>query len=220
MNFQPSFLIIWIRSLQRQEVTGFATTLAMQDFSQLVKDYGKEQADVIVNITGNIISGQVTGDTAKKLSERFGKIMQDRESISINRTDTSISKSKQLDYTIPSSKISSPSSSKFVGMVADDPNEKIKLKMFHAEIQNDAEKLNEEAKHYKPIPQFSNVNSQQVMDNYFQIKLDVKTLIEREVKKLKSEVKIMQKKVPGDCNLCSPIWFHYHSTFCIFLRKL
>jgi hypothetical protein len=220
MNFQPSFLIIWIRSLQRQEVTGFATTLAMQDFSQLVKDYGKEQADVIVNITGNIISGQVTGDTAKKLSERFGKIMQDRESISINRTDTSISKSKQLDYTIPSSKISSLSSSKFVGMVADDPNEKIKLKMFHAEIQNDAEKLNEEAKHYKPIPQFSNVNSQQVMDNYFQIKLDVKTLIEREVKKLKSEVKIMQKKVPGDCNLCSPIWFHYHSTFCIFLRKL
>ncbi len=72
-----------------------ATTLAMQDFSQLKKDYGREQADVIVNITGNIISGQVMGETSKLLSERFGKIMQDRHSVPINRTDTSISHSRQ-----------------------------------------------------------------------------------------------------------------------------
>ncbi|WP_427874068.1 conjugal transfer protein MobC [Flavobacterium sp. MMS24-S5] len=69
-----------------------STCLGIQDFSQLRKDYGREQADVILNITGNIISGQVTGDTAKQLSERFGKIMQDRESLSINRSDTSISR--------------------------------------------------------------------------------------------------------------------------------
>ncbi|MEI9911580.1 MAG: TraM recognition domain-containing protein [Bacteroidota bacterium] len=78
-----------------------ATTLGVQDFSQLKKDYGKDQADVIMNITGNIVSGQVTGETAKQLSERFGKIMQDRTSLSINRTDTSISKSKQLDSAVP-----------------------------------------------------------------------------------------------------------------------
>ena len=78
-----------------------ATTLGVQDFSQLKKDYGKDMADVIMNITGNIISGQVTGETAKQLSERFGKIMQDRSSVSINRTDTSISRSKQLDSAIP-----------------------------------------------------------------------------------------------------------------------
>jgi type IV secretory pathway TraG/TraD family ATPase VirD4 len=101
-----------------------ATTIAMQDFSQLRKDYGKEQADVIVNITGNIISGQVMGDTVKILSERFGKIMQDRESLSINRMDTSISKSMQLESAIPRSKISALSSGEFVGMVADDPHEK------------------------------------------------------------------------------------------------
>ena len=70
-----------------------ATILAMQDFSQLKKDYGKEQADVIVNITGNIVCGQVMGETSKLLSERFGKIMQDRQSVSVNRTDTSISHS-------------------------------------------------------------------------------------------------------------------------------
>jgi uncharacterized membrane protein YgdD (TMEM256/DUF423 family) len=163
-----------------------ATTLAMQDFSQLKKDYGKEQADVIVNITGNIISGQVMGETSKLLSERFGKIMQDRQSVSVNRTDTSISHSKQLDSAIPASKIAALSSGEFVGLVADNPDEKIKLKMFHAEIINDADKLNEELSYYKEIPVVSNVTQQQVMDNYYQVKMEVKRLIGEEVERLKS----------------------------------
>ena len=161
-----------------------ATTLALQDFSQLKKDYGKEQAEVIMNITGNIISGQVTGETAKQLSERFGKIMQDRESLSINRTDTTISKSMQLDSAIPASKIASLSSGEFVGMIADDPGQKIKLKMFHCEIQNETENLNEELRKFKPIPDVSVVTPQQVMDNYFQVKIDIKSLIDHEVSRL------------------------------------
>ncbi len=123
-----------------------ATTLGVQDFSQLRKDYGKEQADVIMNITGNIISGQVTGDTAKQLSERFGKIMQDRASFSVNSADTSISHSKQLESAIPPSKISALSSGEFVGMVADDPQQKIELKAFHCEILNNHEALKESRK--------------------------------------------------------------------------
>ncbi|MBS4064046.1 MAG: YWFCY domain-containing protein [Chitinophagaceae bacterium] len=166
-----------------------ATTLAMQDFSQLKKDYGKEQADVIVNITGNIISGQVMGETSKLLSERFGKIMQDRQSVSVNRTDTSISHSKQLDSAIPASKIAALSSGEFVGMVADDPHEKIKLKMFHAEIINDSEKLNAEVATYKNIPVVSTVTQQQVMDNFYQVKMEVKRLIEEEVERLKALTK-------------------------------
>ena len=161
-----------------------ATTLGMQDFSQLKKDYGKEQADVIMNITGNIISGQVMGDTAKQLSERFGKIMQDRESVSINRTDTSVSRSSQLDYAIPASRIASLSSGEFVGMVADDPHEKIKLKMFHAEIINDADTLANEVKNFKEIPVISDVTHEQVMDNYHQVKFDIKRIISEEVRKL------------------------------------
>ncbi len=111
-----------------------ATCLGMQDFSQLKKDYGNDQASVIMNIVGNIISGQVMGETAKLLSERFGKITQIKESVSVNRNDTSISKSSQMDFAIPQSKISSLSSGEFVGMVADDPDQKIKLKVFHCEI--------------------------------------------------------------------------------------
>lgn len=162
-----------------------ATTLAMQDFSQLKKDYGKDQADVIVNITGNIISGQVMGETSKLLSERFGKIMQDRQSVSINRSDTSISHSKQLDSAIPASKISALSSGEFVGLVADNPDEKIKLKMFHGEIINDHDRLNEEAKNFTPIPIVMDVTAQQVMDNFYEVKMDVKSLIAKEVQRLK-----------------------------------
>ncbi|MBB1286811.1 YWFCY domain-containing protein [Flavisolibacter sp. BT320] len=164
-----------------------ATTLAMQDFSQLKKDYGREQADVIVNITGNIISGQVMGETSKLLSERFGKIMQDRQSVSINRTDTSISHSKQLDSAIPASKIAALSSGEFVGLVADNPDEKIKLKMFHSEIVNDHKKLNEEVNSYKEIPTVSAVAQQQVQENFYQIKMDIKKMIGEEVERLKAE---------------------------------
>ncbi len=161
-----------------------ATTLGLQDFSQLKKDYGREQADVIMNITGNIISGQVMGDTAKQLAERFGKIMQDRESISINRTDTSISRSSQLDYAVPASRIASLSSGEFVGMVADDPAEKIRLKMFHCEILNNKDELDKEVQRYRDIPIVSAVRQEEVMENYFQVKLDVKKLLESEVEQL------------------------------------
>lgn len=97
-----------------------ATTLGVEDFSQLKKDYGKGQADVIMNVTGTIIFDQVTGETAKQLFDRFGKIMQDRISLSINRMDTSISQSKQLDADIPASKTAGLSCGGFVNMVADD----------------------------------------------------------------------------------------------------
>jgi hypothetical protein len=164
-----------------------ATVLGMQDFSQLRKDYGKEQADVITNICGNIISGQVMGDSAKALSERFGRIMQERQSISINRTDTSISKSMQLDYAIPASKISALSSGEFVGMVADNPDEKIKLKMFHAEVINDSAAMNAEMKNFVDLPVVKKVTEQEIMDNYYQVKHDIQTLIEQEVYRLKMQ---------------------------------
>lgn len=164
-----------------------ATTLAMQDFSQLRKDYGKEQADVITNICGNIISGQVTGDTAKILSERFGRIVQQKKSRSINRMDTSTSTSWQLEHAMPASKIASLSSGEFVGMVADDPNEKIRLKMFHAAFVQDTAKLNTEMKSFKPIPKVYELSQQDVLDNYFQIKIDIRNLIENEVNRLIAE---------------------------------
>jgi type IV secretory pathway TraG/TraD family ATPase VirD4 len=161
-----------------------ATTLAVQDISQLKLHYGKEQADVIINITGNVIAGQVTGESAKQLSERFGKIMQDRQSLSINRNDTSISKSKQLDLAIPPSTIASLSSGEFVGIVADDPDNKIDLKSFYCEVMNDHVALKKEQSTFKALPNISDVTSQLVNENYLKIKKDIVFIIETEIERM------------------------------------
>jgi len=155
-----------------------ATTVAVQDYSQLKKDYGRDQAEVIMNIVGNVISGQVVGETSKLLSDRFGKIVQERESISINRADTSISKSTQLDAAIPPSKIASLSSGEFVGMVADDPGQKIALKTFHGEILNDHASIAREEDAYIPIPPVRRLDPDEIQSNYLNIRADIKAIIE------------------------------------------
>ncbi len=164
-----------------------ASCLGVQDFSQIRKDYGREQADVIVNICGNIISGQVSGDTSKSLSERFGKIMQDRESLSINSQDTSISRSKQLESAVPPSTISSLSSGEFVGMVADNPDCKIALKTFHCEILNDHDALKKEQENYKKIPVVRKLDNSMVQQNYLQVKLDIQEIVEAEMERLMND---------------------------------
>ena len=161
-----------------------STCLGIQDFSQLRKDYGREQADVIVNIVGNIVSGQVSGDTAKQLSERFGKIMQDRESISINSSDTSISRSKQLEAAVPASKISCLSSGEFVGITADNPDCKIKLKTFHSEIINDHKQLKKEEDTYQEIRPVRIINNTMIERNYLQIKDDISEIVNSEMERL------------------------------------
>jgi len=161
-----------------------ATCLGIQDFSQLRKDYGREQADVIVNITGNIISGQVNGDSAKQLSERFGKIMQKRQSLSINSNDTSVSHSSQLDSAIPPSKIATMSSGEFVGIVADEPDCPIELKAFHANIRNDHQAIKQEEEHYKEIEPVRKITPGQVQQNFLQVKQDIRELIDSEINRL------------------------------------
>ena len=129
-----------------------AVCLGFQDFSQLNRDYGEKESKVIQNTVGNIFSGQVVGETAKTLSERFGKILQKRQSISINRQDVSTSINTQLDSLIPASKISNLSQGTFVGSVSDNFGEKIDQKIFHAEIIVDHAKVSAEEKAYKKIP--------------------------------------------------------------------
>jgi hypothetical protein len=168
-----------------------STCLGIQDASQLRKDYGREQADVIMNITGNMAVGQVSGDTAKSVSEKIGRIMQDRESLSINRSDTSISRSKQLEAAVPPSRISALSSGEFVGMVADNPDCKIELKAFHCEIVNDHAALKKEIDDYVPLPEVRKINGAIVERNYLQIKQDILDIIELEMERLLSDPGLM-----------------------------
>ena len=169
-----------------------AVCLGFQDFSQLVRDYGDKEAKVVINTVGNIFSGQVVGETAKTLSERFGKVLQKRQSISINRQDVSTSINTQMDSLIPPSKISGLTQGMFVGSVSDNFTERIEQKIFHAEIVVDTDKVKREESHYQPIPiinDFKDANGndcmkQAIQDNYNQIKEDVKQIVKDELERI------------------------------------
>ena len=172
-----------------------AVVLGFQDFSQLKRDYGDKEAAVIMSTVGNVFSGQVVGETAKTLSERFGKILQKRESMSINRNDTSTSINTQLDSLIPASKISTLSQGMFVGAVADNFGETIEQKIFHAQIVVNNEAVQKETAAYRPIPEISsfldeNGNDtieQQIQANYRQIKQDIIELVENELLRIEND---------------------------------
>lgn len=180
-----------------------ATTLAVQDYSQLKKDYGQEQAEVIMNIIGNVISGQVNGDTAEQLSDRFGQIMQDRQSVTISADNTSTNKSTQLGDAVPVSTISALSSGEFVGMVADDPDCKIGLKVFHNEIQNDHEALKKEEQCFKPFPIIKNVTAEIIEENYLRVKENIKSLIEDELSLLNTAATTTEAGLENDSSSVS-----------------
>lgn len=172
-----------------------AVCLGFQDFSQLTRDYGDKESKVIQNTVGNVFSGQVVGETAKTLSERFGKVLQQRQSMTINRNDKSTSISTQMDSLIPASKISNLTQGMFVGAVSDNFDERIDQKIFHAEIVVDSAKVSAEMKAYQPIPvivDFTNKDGsdnlkETIEANYKRVKQDILLLVESEKERIKAD---------------------------------
>ncbi len=175
-----------------------AVCLGFQDFSQLTRDYGDKESKVIQNTVGNVFSGQVVGETAKTLSERFGKVLQQRQSMTINRNDKSTSISTQMDSLIPASKISNLTQGMFVGAVSDNFDERIDQKIFHAEIVVDSAKVSAEIKAYQPIPvivDFKNedgLNKQKesIEANYRKVKEEILSLVDSEIMRIKNDPKL------------------------------
>ena len=169
-----------------------AVCLGAQDFSQLVRDYGEKEARVIQNTVGNVFAGQVLGETAKNLSERFGKVLQQRKSVNMTREDTSTSISTQLDSLIPASKISNLSQGMFVGSVCNSFQEKMEQKIFHCEIVVDNARVAAETKAYKPIPVITDFTGRDGKDhmreeierNYYRIKEEVGGIIQKELRRI------------------------------------
>ena len=172
-----------------------AVCLGFQDFSQLTRDYGDKESKVIQNTVGNIFSGQVVGETAKNLSERFGKVLQKRQSMTINRNDKSTSISTQMDSLIPASKISNLTQGMFVGAVSDNFDERIEQKIFHAEIVVDSAKVSAEMKVYKKIPviaEFTDNDGKDILretidSNYRRVKQEIIALVESETERIKND---------------------------------
>lgn len=175
-----------------------AVCLGFQDFSQLTRDYGDKESKVIQNTVGNIFSGQVVGETAKNLSERFGKVLQKRQSMTINRNDKSTSISTQMDSLIPASKISNLTQGMFVGAVSDNFDERIEQKIFHAEIVVDSAKVSAEMKAYKKIPviaEFTDNDGNDILretidSNYRRVKQEIIALVESETERIKADPKL------------------------------
>ena len=202
-----------------------AVCLGFQDFSQLTRDYGDKESKVIQNTVGNVFSGQVVGETAKTLSERFGKVLQQRQSMTINRNDKSTSISTQMDSLIPASKISNLTQGMFVGAVSDNFDERIEQKIFHAEIVVDSAKVSAETKTYEPIPTIADFTNEDGSDNlketieanYKRVKQEILLLVESEKERIKADPAlahlnkeltiyqiisptIFHKKFPEDCS--------------------
>ena len=172
-----------------------AVCLGFQDFSQLRRDYGDKESKVIENTVGNIFSGQVVSETAKTLSDRFGKVLQKRQSMTINRNDKSTSISTQMDSLIPPSKISNLTQGMFVGAVSDNFNERIEQKIFHAEIVVDNEKVKRETANYKKLPQIIDFRDEdgndrmqeEIQANYNRVKQEVQQIVTDEMERIKDD---------------------------------
>ena len=200
---------IYVRGLDNLIATArsnkVSVCLGIQDFSQLERDYGEKEAKVIINTVGNIFSGQVVGDTARTLSDRFGKIVQLRESHSVSNDNVTTSTNTQLETLIPASKISNLTQGMFVGSVADNFDEPIPQKIFHAEIVIDNEKVKAETAVYVPIPDISSFIGEDgedhmgeiVNENYYRVKADVMEIVRREIARIEADpdlAKLLPKK--------------------------
>ena len=195
---------IYVRGLDNLIATArsnkVSVCLGFQDFSQLERDYGEKEAKVITNTVGNIFSGQVVGDTARTLSERFGKIVQLRESHSVSNENVTTSTNTQLETLIPASKISNLTQGMFVGSVADNFDERIEQKIFHAEIVIDNERVRAETATYVSIPEISSFVGEDgkdhmeeiVRENYYRVKADIAELVLREIARIEADPKLSQ----------------------------
>lgn len=139
-----------------------AIVLGAQDKSQLKRDYGEKESEVIFNTVGNIFSGQVNGRTAEELSKSFGKEFRRRESETRGIDQESVNISFQHEELLPISTIETLSQGVFFGKVADNNDMKIKDKFFCGEIKIDLDRMQEKRKHWQSLPQFTDFGEAEI----------------------------------------------------------
>ena len=129
-----------------------AIILGAQDRSQLKRDYGDDEAKVIMSTVGNILSGQVNEETAEALSKMFGKEFREQQSQSIGDDSDSTSISYQLQEIMPASKIGTLTQGMFFGRVADNFETPIEKKLFCGAIDVDLERAKRKKKEWQKVP--------------------------------------------------------------------
>lgn len=164
-----------------------AVVLGVQELPMLRQQYGKETADTIISIMGNILSGAVRNkETLEWLERILGKVKQKGESISIDRNKTTISFNEKLDFLIPSGKIASLSTGEIVGLTARDRIDKFtghfQTTAIHCRVDLDRKELAKEESSYLEMPQyydFGDKKEQILADNFTRITDQVKQMVSK-----------------------------------------
>jgi len=146
---------IFLMGLRKLIDTGrshlIASVIGIQSISQLIVDYGKELADVLFDNCANVFSGAAKGETARRISEIFGKIHQEKTSKTISKNDTTTNLSTQMMELMPKSKITSMSTGYFGGIVADTFENTIKQKLCFGLLKPNMESKKIQKKSDTPI---------------------------------------------------------------------
>ena len=164
------------------------TILAIQDMSQLRQRYSHDEADQIMNTTGNLICGQLTGETARWVSERFQGTFGLKTTISANSSDISTSKTEQVVDAVTPATLANLSSGEFVGITADDPDQRLQLKAFHAFLKKKPEQREEDF----DLPVVNEAPPVVITAIYERIGLHITELIKEEMKRILGDPQLRQ----------------------------
>jgi len=166
-----------------------AVILGLQELPQFRQQYGKETAETINSVIGNILSGSVRHkETLDWLERLFGKVKQTGESLTIDRTRTSTGLNERLEPLIPAGKIASLQTGEVVGLIARDIPENDRFtgeynsSAVHCRINLDLEAIRREETNYPRMPvyyDFRGKTEERLFDNFNKINEQVNEMVQK-----------------------------------------
>ena len=176
-----------------------SVTLGFQELPQLEADYGKVGMQKIITTVGNVVSGSARSkETLEWLSnDIFGKVVQVKKGVTIDRDKTSINLNENMDSLVPASKISDMATGWICGQTARDfvktktgvggsmniqESEEFKTTKFFCKTDFDMGEIKKEEAAYVPLPRFYTFKSREERErilykNFVQVGQDVKEMI-------------------------------------------
>ncbi|MFD1771365.1 type IV secretion system DNA-binding domain-containing protein [Sphingobacterium suaedae] len=184
----PSLYIHRVEVLVAQARSNLsAVVLGVQELPMLRQQYGKEAAETIISIMGNVLSGSVRSkETLEWLERLFGRVKQVGESLSVDRSKTSLSLSEKLEPLVPAGKIASLRAGEMVGILAADAagqfNGKYNPPVVNCRISLNMQAIKTEEEGYRELPiyyDFGGNKEKILFDNFNRIKSEVQHVVKR-----------------------------------------
>lgn len=178
-----------------------SVTLGFQELPQLEADYGKTGMQKIITTVGNVVSGSARAkETLEWLSnDIFGKVVQLKKGVTIDRDRTSININENMDSLVPGSKIADMPTGWICGQTARDfvktktgrgdsmdiqEAEEFQTSKFFCKTDFNMEEIGNEEKDYAkyPLPKFYKFPSVEAKErilyaNFLKINKEVKDMI-------------------------------------------